>query len=380
MANALNVDATLLEPLRQVGDPLADAAIAEAVSLGADGNRLLDNAIRKGIDVDTPPAMRRLIEDAQLPGWADRASLKRGSEAYLAIGSNWIGLALGPGSLTHTYSSPSIARVLVKTANLTKMARRRIMETGAWNIATALPDGLLPGNDGYLQHMQVRLLHARVRYGLNRKGWDVASHGVPINQFEMIRTWLDFTYVPFGALSKLGIDFSEAEMSDLYHLWQVSGHILGIDDGVIRTVNDQQSAKALLDTIHRMEGPPNDDSRRLTIAMLDGMGELLAPGLGVPASVARNLSAATLRRLHGREMAEQLGVSWNWTALALPAIAMMNRIRRAQERRNPERRKKTIAAAILTHETRGDLFSGPTTYERAATEDAALGPPATRNA
>lgn len=380
MQNAVEMDTSLLNALRQVGDPLADAAVAEAAMLGAEGNRLLDRAVRHGIEAGTPPAMRALISDVQLPDWVDRASLRRGSEAYLAIGANWIGLALGPGSLTHTYSSPSIARVLVNTANLTRMARRRILETGAWNIATALPDGLLPGNDGYLQNLQVRLLHARVRYGLMRKGWDSAEHGVPINQFEMVRTWLDFTYVPFSALGRLGIDFSAAELADLYHLWQVAGHILGIDPTIIRTVSDQQSARTLLDGIHAMEGPPNDDSRRLTAAMLDGMGALLAPGLGVSVAVARKLSAATIRRLHGDAMADQLGVAWNWTALVLPFIAMANRLRRSRERRNPALRARIVSAAILSHNNRTDLFSGQTTYERAAAEDPALGPPATQNA
>jgi len=380
MQNVATVDTCLLEALRHVGDPLADAAISEAVTLGSDGNRLLDRAVRHGIDADTPPAARALIEDVQQPDWADQAKLRRGSEAYLAIGANWIGLALGPGSLTHTYSSPSIARVLVRTGNLTKMARRRILETGSWNIATALPDGLLPGNDGYLHNLQVRLLHARVRYGLQKKGWDAAEHGVPINQFELIRTWLDFTYVPFNALRRLGIDFGETELDDLYHLWQVAGHVLGIDGIVIRSVCDQQSAKKLLDVMHAMEGPANEDSQRLTSAMLDSVGELLAPGLGVSVPIARSLSAATLRRLHGDALADQLDVSWNWTVLALPFIAMANRLRRWRERQNPALRAKTIAAAIDAHTNRGDLFGGQTTYERAASEDATLGPPTTREA
>ncbi|KEQ52001.1 oxygenase MpaB family protein [Sphingobium chlorophenolicum] len=380
MSGSVTEEWTDLAALRQVSDALADAAIAEATAAGAQGNMLLDRAVRHGVEADTPPAARALIEDAQRLDWADRERLKRGSDAYLAIGTTWLGLALGPGSLTHTYSSPSIARVLVDTANLTRMARRRLLETGSWNIATALPDGLLPGHDGYVHNLQVRLLHARVRHGLLKKGWNTEELGLPINQFDMIRTWLDFTYVPFGAFGNLGVDFTEAELADLYHLWQVAAHILGIDDAIVRAITDQRSAKRLLDAIHAEEGQPNADSRRLTAAMLDALSDLLAPGLGVSPALARKLAAATLRRLHGGELAEQLGVGWNWTSLVLPFIAAANRFRRWRERRNPALRAATIAAAIHTHHNREEVYSGPTTYERAASQDASLGLPETQDA
>ncbi|GHO62534.1 hypothetical protein KSC_014260 [Ktedonobacter sp. SOSP1-52] len=44
------------------------------------------------------------------------------------------------------------------------MAKRRIMETGVWNVASVFPGGLLRGADGYVHNLQVRLLHALTTY------------------------------------------------------------------------------------------------------------------------------------------------------------------------------------------------------------------------
>lgn len=365
-----------LHKLKNVGDPLADAAVIEAA--GADGARLLDQAVRSGVSAQTPPAAAALMADAQALDWVDQAALRRGSEAYLSIGATWLGLALGPGSLTHTYSSPSIARVLAETGNLTQMALRRLQETGAWNIATAQPDGLLPGHDGYIQNLQVRLLHARVRQGLLRRGWNVAERGAPISQVDLIRTWLDFTYVPFSALPTLGVSFTDAEVRDLYVLWQAAAHLLGVTPAVVRLVVDQASAAELMTMVDAMDGPPDANSRALTVAMLDAMGDLLGPRLGVSAATGKALAAATLRRLHGDAFADSLGVRKNWASWILPVIAAGNRFRRWRAARNPALRAAAIAEGVQLHAQRQENVPGLTTYERAAQGHAGGELPVTR--
>jgi hypothetical protein len=92
-----------------------------------------------------------------------------------------------------------------------------------------LPNGLVRGAHGYVATIQVRLLHARVRNAALRHGWDTAAWGTPINQVDMANTWLDFTLTPYRALTKLGFEFTTAELRDAYHLWQYLGHLLGIE-------------------------------------------------------------------------------------------------------------------------------------------------------
>lgn len=352
-----------LAALRDRGDPLADAALAEALAAGIEGSRRLAAALRAPHD-PAPPAARNLLDHAMATPWADPERLRRGSDSYLAIGTNWLGIALSSGSLVHTYSDPAIARVLVETGQLTRMAHRRLQETGAWNIATALPLGLLPGRDGFVQNLEVRLLHARVRAALLRKGWPHAAP--PINQHDMLRTWLDFTYVPFHALARLGIGFSAAESADLYHLWQVAGHLLGVETAIIGKVNSQQDAETLLALVDAETPPPDENSRALTGAMLDAMGALLAPGFGGSAARGRLFAAATVRRLHGPALADRLGAPANWMAVLFPYVALTNTLRRWRERRNPALRAPAIAAALTAHADRASLFAGPTAYETAA--------------
>ena len=357
-----------LAPFAAIGDPLADRAMEEVARIGPDAARLLEQGIAGGVRADMPPAIRALLSDAERDDMVDASALSRGSDAYLAIGATWIALALGPGSLTHTYSSPSIAQVLVRTGNLTKMARRRLLETGAWNTATVLPDGLRRGHEGYVHNLQVRMLHARVRHALIRSGWDVAAQGVPINQVELARTWLDFTYVPFTALGRLGIDFSADEIGDLYLLWHRVAHLLGVDPQLYERVVDQASGAALLAEIDAETAPVSEDSRALTSAMLEAVAVLLAPQLRVSEAISFELASAVLRRLHGDALADALRVKRTWASAVLPLLAAANRFRRGRERRDPRRRAATIARTIATFSTTGTLLDGGTTYARAATD------------
>ena len=165
----------------------------------------------------------------------------QGSRAYLGIGTTWMQLLLGPGSLVNTYRSPSIAAVLTATGRLdSATAGRRIQETGLWLGSAVLPDALMAGAPGYVATAQVRLLHAGVRRQLLKGGWDVDRWGVPINQVDLARTLLDFTYVPIEAMRRLGVGFTADERDDVYHLFRHIGHLVGLDP-ILHFDNHQQA-------------------------------------------------------------------------------------------------------------------------------------------
>ncbi len=359
----------LLTEMVQTGDPLADAATRELRTGGEEARRASDLGLRHGAAFldDRFPALRALLAAAEAdPPWLDRARLARGSEAYLAIGNVWITLSLGPGSLTHTYSSPSIARVLVRTGNLTRMARRRIIETGVWNIETALPGGLERGAGGYVHNLQVRLLHAGVRASLRARGWDDRETGAPINQVEMARTWLDFTYVPFRALGAFGISFSHAELDDLYHFWRYVAHLLGVDPRLYGDVTDQAQAGELLALINGTMEPATDDTRQLTREMLVAVAELLQPSLRLPPPLILHLTHALARQLHGDALADRLAIRRPPIRLALPLLTLANRLRRAHERLWPRQRARAIRATVAYFREQLATLEGPTTYQRPA--------------
>ncbi|HLZ58913.1 MAG TPA: oxygenase MpaB family protein, partial [Ktedonosporobacter sp.] len=359
----------LLIALTHTGDPLADAVIQELEALGPDASRQLNLGITQGLSsLENPsPAVQAFLEAAEaLPDWVDLERLKRGSDAYLSIGNVWITFSLGPGSLTHTYSSPSIARILVRTGNLTHMAQRRLLETGAWNIESVLPGGLLRGAKGYIHNLQVRLLHARVRTTLLKRDWDTHTNGIPINQLEMTRTWLDFTYVPFTALHQFGITFSSQELADLYHFWQYIAYLLGIDERLYRAMTDQQQAREILALIDSTSEGANEDSKILTQAMLEAVSTFLQPILKLPTSTTFDLVSAITRRLHGDALADQLAIKKTWLSLTMPLITLANRLQRAWERRSPAARKHAVARTVAAFEQ--FAMTGTTVYQRNASD------------
>ncbi|MNO76076.1 Latex clearing protein precursor [compost metagenome] len=355
----------LLLEMSLCGDPLADALVVEQRA-----NPQVNGAAARGIvnglaSLERPaPALREWLEQAEsVPAWMDAERIRKGVDAYLSIGLEWLTISLGPGSLAHTYSSPAIARVLMATGNLDQRADRRLLETAMWNHQVARPGGLAIGAPGYVHSLQVRLLHARVRSGLLEKGWPVATLGMPINQIDMARTWLDFTYVPLNSLQKVGIDFSDEEFADLYHLWQFIAHLLGIDPRLYRLAHDQRSGAELLALIDASIAPPDESSRQLTAKMLDALGRRLHQGLQMAEEDAVMLMHSVCRLFHGDELAGQLGAEENWTVAMLPAMAERNRAQRQQERLDPELRRQKIEKTLQAFDQADGAMQGDTAYQ-----------------
>lgn len=356
----------LLLDLATAGDSLADAAILSLRDSTEEQRSSLESGILHGLKTLTAPplSVKQLLEQVEsVPDWTDESSLLRGSEAYLTIGALWMTVSLGPGSLAHTYSSPNIAKVLMKTGNLDTSAPRRLAETGTWEQQTLRPGGLVAGAEGYIHTLQVRLLHARVRAGMLRKGWSTDEQGVPISQLDLVRTWLDFTYVPFSALEKIGITFSDQEFLDLYHLWQRVAHLLGVEPRFYRQVTDQASAARLLALIDASCPSPDENSRQLTDKMLTAVGQLLQPALGVPEQVAINLMHSFCRLFHSAEFCQAMGVKPNWTESLLPALADANRYQRHLERSDKSIRRGKMAETLLQFDQAIAALEGQTAYQ-----------------
>ncbi|RCV48364.1 oxygenase MpaB family protein [Marinitenerispora sediminis] len=315
----------LLRALR-MGDPLADAVIAEFDELGRPARTALQRGLAEGRASvpDAPPAVDALLAHAEtVPSWVSPERLAEGDRISLAVPFPWGNLAFAGGSLAHTYSSPSIARLLVRTGRLTSTAPRRLAETGLWNGSTILPGGLLRGAPGYVQSVQVRLLHARVRASAVAHGWDADRWGVPINQADVARTWLDFTVVPFTFLEGIGYRLTEEEQSRLYRYWWYVGHLLGLDEESFLGIEDHEQAGALLDLLDSTSGPPDENSRALVGALFDAATANLAavPRSPMDAQGWRDLLHALARAYHGVDAATALGIPESPVTAILPLLA-----------------------------------------------------------
>ncbi|MEU9919342.1 oxygenase MpaB family protein [Streptomyces sp. NPDC051001] len=333
--------ADLMAEMLQAGDPLADAVILEINELGKEAKRQLNQGLVSGLGSldDPPPAIAAFLTQLEtMPEWIDRDTVAAGDVAALSIPPLW-GLLTSAGfPLIHTYASPSIAKLLVQTGSFTTMAPRRLAETEVWRQQAVLPGGLLRGAPGYVATVQVRLLHARVRHTAMKHGWDSAEWGVPINQTDIVRTWLDTNAVPYLSARKLGIVFTEEEQAQHYRYWSYLGHLLGMDERLHLAVRSDDEAEALLDLLDSTIEEPDDNSRALCGAALDASVEALAAGplSMLDRATVRDCYNGLLRHYFGDRFADSLQLPPAQSAALFPLLAMAGAQSWQLQRSTPE--------------------------------------------
>ncbi|MGE7965512.1 oxygenase MpaB family protein [Pseudomonas sp. NPDC089918] len=356
----------LIERMLNVADPVSDAAVA-ALHMNSGFSRAdLNRGIANGLAslADAPDAIQCLLRESEtIPDWIDASKFRAGSDTYLAVGEPWIGLALGLGGLLHTYTSPSIAKVLIATDNLSQNTERRMLETSLWRNSAVSRGGLNIGADGYVSTIQVRVLHSNVRFGLLRKGWDAEKVGQPINQVEMLRTWLSTIAIPMLALPKVGIDFSTDEVAVLFNMYHYIAHLIGVSPELYRLVDGLQSAKEMLDLIDMTCGLVSDDSRKLTHASLEVVAKTVAASMSLPASVAKDLVNELCLAFHGAELTEMLGIEKTQLGSLIPVFADANRYRRALVSSDKKLLEMQVIKTLDVHRARRETLAGKADYQ-----------------
>lgn len=351
---------------RTTGDPLADAVVAEIRAAGREGGRALTAQLQRGIReglaslTDPSPAVAALLGSAEsVPAGTDPAILDTGVRPMFTAPPAVHTLSLSAGALLRTYGSPSIAVLLGTTGRLVESAERRLTETGAWLLAATLPGGMRPGSPGYVSTLQVRVLHAHMRVLARDRGLDEAVHGTPVNQLDLVRTWLDFTLVSMRAEATIGFGLTPAEITEVYACWQLLAHQLGIDPELVRDVTSHATAEELDALVSAVSGPPAPESR----ALAGAVAALLVEPLRLPVPHGRRLLQALARRFHGAAVTTGLGLrrSPGWE-LAVAVLGRMVALQRRWVRRSPASleaaRVRNIAAtrALLADD-------GPTLFE-----------------
>ncbi|KAG0254676.1 hypothetical protein BGZ95_005965, partial [Linnemannia exigua] len=160
-----------LEPLRMIGDPLADDAVeALKVKKGQDALKALREYISRPESEQESQAPALLMKQLMtVPEWVDWEQVRRGQEVY--------------------------CKVLNSTGYLAgDRARERVFETAQFvlDVSQSVKD-LQPGTGlGWESIIQVRFLHAGVRARLTKisrahsKYYNIEEHGVPINQEDLL--------------------------------------------------------------------------------------------------------------------------------------------------------------------------------------------------
>ncbi len=304
-------------------DPLADAAVASlANSRRRDGWKRIEKALRHGVDSleDCEPELRAFFLHAeQIPMWVDWKVLEHAGKLFFR-GGFLSGMVLGVKSLVYGYCSPGGNKPLVFSGRLETQASRRLQETVAFVHAVCSPGGMKRGAPGYQITLKVRLMHAKVRRLIETSDrWKPEQWGTPINQHDMLATTLLFSLVLIRGLRMTGFSISQEESESYLSLWRYIGYLMGVEEELL--FGSERQAERLAEMIHITQGPPDDDSRALTHAlMLAASREAPTEALREQARKRIPFSYGLCRALLGEELSDQLQLPRNAWRHSLSAV------------------------------------------------------------
>ena len=307
----------LLDPMREVTDPLADDVVAAVIQSG--GLEAFDHMMRHLVnnrDV-IPDSLPKVVHDffeqtKRLPDWTDQEKIDQGEDVFDLYGPEMI-MMLFFVSLPYAYATKKGSHVLAITSELTKHVHRRIFQTAQFIMDVMQDGGLGPHGRGVRSAQKVRLLHASIRYYIAnhpkwKSKWD-SAWGLPINQEDLAGTLMDFTVGVMKGLERSKIRLSPEQAEAYLHCWKVVGHIMGICPELIPE-NVEDAYKLANTIIARQLG--ESDSGKSLIKDLIGFMQSFMPRLfsGFPATATRYLS--------GEQIADVIEVGhFDWTLVLL---------------------------------------------------------------
>ncbi|WP_342647621.1 oxygenase MpaB family protein [Mucilaginibacter sp. CSA2-8R] len=207
-----------------------------------------------------------LCNAAQLPEWANLKQMQTGAAffaRYAALIMNMLGLL----SLPYCYAAADGAKVLYHSERLRNDVGKRLRETGEFVWQVMSPDAFAPEGQGFATIIKVRMMHAMARYYTLKSSHWQAAWGQPVNQEDMAGTNLSFSLLVIRGLRKLDIAVSYADQQAFMHLWNVIGHLLGVDQKLLPV--DGQQAIDLEQTISCRQIKPSEEGRALTKSLTD---------------------------------------------------------------------------------------------------------------
>jgi len=221
-----------------------------------------------GLDPRAAEALTDYLATCQhLPAWTDRVAIARAETLFMDMSMLSCTL-LFCASLPECYVLPDLSAVLHAAGQLEAHTDYRVRSTAAMIFPVMLAGGLTtPGGGGVAQALKVRLIHATIRYLILRgtpndavdappvpplapagggihhtlyaHGWDTSVNGLPCNQEELAYTLLTFSYVFVRGLRTLRLALPPQDEEAYLHAWNVLGHVLGIEQGLMATTMAQ---------------------------------------------------------------------------------------------------------------------------------------------
>ncbi|MEM7093140.1 MAG: oxygenase MpaB family protein [Actinomycetota bacterium] len=329
-----------LDQLREVTDPLGDAAVAGyfASIESTDPSVLFRGLVAHTVlpPEEQVPAVQAFFEEAgRLPDWADLDRIKRG-QAFFNL---WVAhqmSALYMSSLPSAYAAAKGVQVLHMTARLQTDTLRRLNETGQFLMDISAPNAFEPGGVGFDRVLHVRLMHAAVRW-LIANDPDVThvedlappqknpekliwseSWGQPVNQEDLVGTLMTFTVAVYDVFDLSGVEYTDQQIEDHVYMWRVMGHLLGIDPAIVPTTKAE--SEALRDLIWKRQHAPSASGVVMTEALLE-LAKQRVPKFIYP------MMPAAFRYFLGDKVADMLDMPpTNWTRFFIKPMSAVMRV------------------------------------------------------
>lgn len=299
------------------GDVAMDALIDWMYEYGPrEARALFEQALNQGTGSipDCPEPLRIFFKDFDTPpAWVDQELLDAACRFIHGTGTTAI-YVLRDLALMAGYLLSGFNQSLIMTGALSKGASRRVAETGKWWMDCTEPGGLHRFGQAFKSTMHVRLVHGLVRRNLAaRPEWDSAKWGLPLNQTDMVATYLGFSAVMLGGLRKLGVPVTPHESRAVMHLWSYACWLMGVEEKWL--VKTESEGVVLLSHTYMTQSKPDWTSRELGQALArEPLERTYASFQGLRRQLAYHQHLSVTRYFVGDAKMAQLGLPKNVTS------------------------------------------------------------------
>ncbi len=296
---------------RWLWDSEADPLVASLLDRGAvpEVNRLLwdwnrnDQPLPAGLPADLVAFIDRA---RQLPSWADQGKLNRAAEFNKARGL-YLNLLNGVGGGMLSTAIPKEARAVYYSQGGADM-EDRVAKTSILGFAVGALNAYRPDGNCVVNAVKTRLVHAAVRHLLQQSPhW---TGDIPISQTDMLVTWHTLPTFAMRKMREWNVPIGSADAEAYLHVWQVTAHLLGIQDEFIPAT--WNAAYAQSDQVLPPNMGPTREGVELTDILLSQLAEQTSPG-----SISRPLCNALARFLVGDQVADwdRIPREWVWESV-----------------------------------------------------------------
>ncbi|GAB2809440.1 oxygenase MpaB family protein [Streptomyces daliensis] len=234
---------------RWVWDAEADPLVADLLDRGdvPRVNELLRTWKKNGqpLPGGLPADLRDFMESARrLPPWAEAGKLATAVDFNEKRGL-YLGVLYGLASGMMSTVIPKEARAVYYSQGGADM-KDRISKTAKLGYDIGSRNAYLDDGEMIVTCVKTRLVHAAVRHLLPQSPhWTgAADEDIPISQRDMMVTWHSLPTTVMRKLKDWKVPIPAAESTAFLHSWQVSAHMLGIQDEYIPATWDEADSQA----------------------------------------------------------------------------------------------------------------------------------------